>query len=337
MAGACSRRSVAGWAILTIVCLLPALPTSAAAQSAWLPFQGEASLSVAFQALEFDGHFFEDATQHDVAPSRARLGIFQVEYGLTDRLAVTARLPYIASRFTGRADEPIMVFIRERYEEFRRLHPDIAADSSLDTGNYYATFQDLTFSLRYNAVNQAVIVTPAIGVTVPSHDYRTIGEAAPGQNRLALHSGVNVGRLLDPWLPNAYVHGRYTYSFVQRLHGVRLDRSSAELEAGYAITPTVSVRALGNWMHTHGGIGFEEAAQDLLVFLSHDRMLASRYWHLGAGTTVTLTDSIDLDGAFVKTVSGADTHSGYGLNVGLTWRFLQPRPGPAPPQALMRR
>jgi hypothetical protein len=90
---------------------------------------------------------------------------------------------------------------------------------------------------------------------LPSHDCETIGEAAPGQKRLALMTGVNVRRLLDPLIPNAYVHLRYGYHFVQPFRGIGLDRSSAELEVGYALAPTVTIRAVGSWMETHGGIG----------------------------------------------------------------------------------
>jgi hypothetical protein len=296
------------------------------AQSAWVPVAGEGSVALVFQNFEFDGHFDETGTKlEDTGASRAHLGIVQVEYGLTDRLAFTAQLPYIASKFTGHDHEPIMVLIRQRYEEYRRTHPDIAADSSLDTGNYYATFQDFGLTLRYNLVNRGLTVTPVIAATIPSHHYRTIGEAGAGQDRLALHTGVNVGRLLDPLLPGAYVHGRYTYSFVQRLRGIPLDRSNAEFEVGYAITPTVSVRALANWMKSHGGIGFWEAYEDLTLFLSHDRLLSSRYWHAGGATTVSLTDSFDLDGAVLLLRAGGDTHSGIGVNVGVTWRFFTAR------------
>ena len=135
--------------------------------------------------------------------------IVHFEYGLTDRLAVTARLPYIASRYTGRPDEPLLVFIREQYEAYRRTNP--AAGLDVDTGDYYSTIQDFTLTLRYNLREGGLTVTPMIGARVPSHDYRTIGEAAAGQNLLALETGVTVGRLLDPVAPNAYVHGRYVY------------------------------------------------------------------------------------------------------------------------------
>ena len=322
-----ARQSSVGLVVLAAVAGLQfAAPLRADAQSAWTPVAGEGSVALVFQNLEFSGHFDETGSHLDgVAASRAHLGILQFEYGLTDRLAFTARLPYIASKFTGTHEEPVMILIRERYEEYRRKNPGIAVDSSLDTGSYYATFQDVGFSLRYTVLNRGVTVTPLLAGTIPSHHYRTIGEAAPGQDRLALHTGVNVGWLFAPVLPDVYFHGRYTYSFVQRFRGIPLDRSSAELEAGYAVTPTFSVRALANWMETHGGVEFGEAYEDLELFLSHDRLLDGRYWHLGGATTLSLTDSIDLDGAVLWLFSGANTHSGLGINVGVTWRFLTSR------------
>jgi hypothetical protein len=304
--------------------LLALCPAPASAQSAWLPVDGEANISLVFQHLSYGGHFEENGVKLDGAvPSRAFLGIFQFEYGLTDKLALTARLPYVASEFTGTHDEPVTTFLRDRYDEFQRANPQ-AAVSTLDTGGFYSTFQDFGVTLRYNMLDDdrsGLVITPVIGATIPSHDYRTVGEAAPGQNLFALHTGVNAGRLLDPWLPNAYVHGRYIYSFVESLVNVSMNRSLVEIEGGYAITPTVTARGLATWSHTHGGVPFSEAYKDVLLFLVHDRLLASRYWHAGGGATVSLTDSLDLDGAFVTFVSGSDTHYGHGATVGLTWRF----------------
>ena len=82
-------------------------------------------------------------------------------------------------------------------------------------------------------------------------------------------------------------------------------------------------------MRTHGGIAFEEALNDLSLFLEHDRLLASRHWHVGGGATVTLTDTLDLDAAVSTFVAGAATRYGIGVNVGLTWRFLEPRLPPS--------
>jgi hypothetical protein len=319
-----TRPGAAAMGALAIALLQLTVPPRANAQSAWLPFDGESSVSVNFQAHDYQGHYIEDGTKFEGAgPSRAFTSFFQFEYAVTDRLAVTASLPYIASKYIGSHDDALFVLIHSKYEEIRRDNADLAERLPLDTVGYNASFQDFVFTMRYNVLEKGLTVTPVVAATVPSHDYETIGEAAPGQNRLAVMTGVNVGRLLDPLAPNAYVHLRYGYSFVQPFRGVDLDRSSAELEVGYALAPTVTIRAVGNWMETHGGIGFYQAYydEDPLLFLEHDRLLASRHWRLGGGATVTLTDSLDLDAGFQTYLAGRATRYGPGLNVGLTWRF----------------
>ncbi len=40
---------------------------------------------------------------------------------------------------------------------------------------------------------------------------------------------------------------------------------------------------------------------------------------------MTLTDTLDLDASVSTFVAGAATRYGIGVNVGLTWRFLEPR------------
>jgi hypothetical protein len=322
-----AARSLAPPPAALALALILVVPAPSRAQSAWLPGGGETSISLSFQSLTFAGHFDEQGVKLDGAvPSRAYQGIFSIEYGLTDRVALAARLPYIASKFTGHDDEPVTMLLRQKYEEFRHTHPEAVA-TSLDTGDLYATFQDVGVTLRYNLFDKGgLMVTPVIGATIPTHHYRTVGEAAPGLDRRALHAGVNAGRLLDPLLPNAYLHARYVYSFVESLLDISLNRSGVELEGGYAIAPTVSVRGLATWSHTHGGIPFSRALDDGLLFLAHDRLLASRYWHVGGGITVSLTDTIDLDGGVVKFLSGSDTHYGIGATIGLTWQLRPPRP-----------
>jgi hypothetical protein len=307
--------------VLAAVIFVLAGATPAIGQSAWTPVNHELSLSFVFQQINFNGHFWSDGSKHenDVA-SRAFLGIVQADYGLTDKLAFTARLPYVASQFTG-ADDPATVEFLQYFDEVRRNTAGGEAFHSLDTGDFYSTFQDLGITLRYNARSSGLVVTPVIGVTIPSHDYRTVGEAAPGSNRVSLQMGVNAGRLLEPLLPAGYVHGRYTYSLVQRLLGVRIDHSNAEFELGYALNHLFSVRGLAAWGQVHGGLPYEETLADAPLFLEHDRLLRSNYWHVGGGATFALTDALDLDAALVSFVSGTDTHYGIGVTIGAAWRF----------------
>ena len=319
---------------LVFVVALLLWPASAQAQ-AWLPFQGEGSLSLTLQRINLSGHFDTDGSRlKGCSPSRAYSEIFEFEYGVTNKLAINARLPYIASTFTGAEDEPCNADLHQLYGELKQRQPNTSL-ASLDTGDYYSTFQDFGFGLRCNVLNRGVVVTPAVGVTIPSHHYRTVGEAAPGQDRFAFSTGVNAGALLDPWAHGAYVHAHYAYSFVQHLYGVSLNRSNAELEGGYAVTPIVSLRGLVAWQHTHGGLTYAETLDGAFgtdtqpgvpeLFLDHDRLLAARYWHIGGGATISLTDTIDLDAAVVTFPAGADSHYGVGMSVGVTWQVLTPR------------
>lgn len=323
---------------LALLCLFPAVCSA----QAWLPFKGEGTLSLIGQHIRLSGHFDTDGTRlPECAPSSAWVAIAAFEYGLTDKLAFSARLPYIASRYTGRDEDPCTAELRQLHSEFQEQSPQ-AHLTSLDTGSYYATFQDLNFGLRYNLFDRVVAVTPAIGLTIPSHNYRTVGEAAPGQKRVALHTGVSIGRLLDPLIRGAYVHAQYNYSFVQSLLDVPLNRSNAEFEAGYAVTPNLVVRGTAAWEQTHGGLAYLNVVERAFagepeLYLDHDRLLAVRYWHVGGGATVTLTDTLDLDGAVVTFLSGADSHYGNGVTLGLSWKMSAARtanPARAPSRSI---
>src|SRR5262245_48395160 len=92
-------RAVAGAALALAFQL--AASSRAAAQSAWLPFDGEASVSLTFQSLDYGGHYDETGAKREgLGAIQSFYGIAQFEYGATDRLALTARLPYITSRYT---------------------------------------------------------------------------------------------------------------------------------------------------------------------------------------------------------------------------------------------
>ena len=59
----------------------------AGAQSAWLPFAGEASVSLTFQSLNYGGHFDETGAKREgVGATQSYYGIVQFEYGLTDQV-----------------------------------------------------------------------------------------------------------------------------------------------------------------------------------------------------------------------------------------------------------
>lgn len=281
-----------------VMCCLGSQPAFA---QAWVPEKGEGSVSIILQNLTFDGHFDSSGTQVPMLPSRANSALIGVGYGITDKLALSVDLPYIATRFTG-SDAPV-------------------TDTVLDDRTYHGIVQDFRFDLRYGVLQGKLAVAPSFTLVIPSHDYKTVGEAAQGRNLREGILGVNVGRTLGPILPDAYIHGRYSYAVVEKVYGVSLNRSNVDMEFGYFLSRSLSMRALTALQRTHGGIHFPAGATTPLLLLEHDRILQNNYWHVGVGASYSLSPTVDLQGAFVKLVTGSDTHFGEGVTFGVSWSF----------------
>jgi hypothetical protein len=59
---------------------------------AWLPAQGEGSVSLLFQDMLAKNHYF-GTTPEDLGRIRAETMVLDVIYGVTDRIAVSVSLP----------------------------------------------------------------------------------------------------------------------------------------------------------------------------------------------------------------------------------------------------
>jgi hypothetical protein len=288
---------------ILIVTLVPLFLSGSLFAQAWVPEKGEGFVALGYQRIAFDGHFTDAGVRRDRRQSRSNSGVFDIQYGIADRTALSLSIPYIGSKYTG-LQEPF-------------------AATFVDDKTYHGTFQDFRFELRHNIEDKPLALTPFVALIVPSHKYQTVGEAAPGRHLVEFHTGVNAGRFLDQILPRAYVHGRYTYAFVEKDLGVPLNRSNVDLDLGYFVTSTLSVRALANWQWTHGGILFPYEADTPELFLHHDRLLRANFFHVGGGCSFSPSRTVDIDGAIVTFVSGSNTHYGTGLILGVTWYFKQ--------------
>ena len=159
------------------MCWLPGAPAFA---QAWLPQRGEGSASIIYQYLNFAGHFDSSGDKVPMLPSLAQSALFGVGYGITDRLAVSVDVPYIATRFTG-LEAPVTPTV-------------------LDNRSYHGIVQDFRIDVRYGALNGKLALAPSFTLVLPSHDYKTVGEAAQGRNLNEAILGLNIGRTLDPAL-----------------------------------------------------------------------------------------------------------------------------------------
>src|SRR5262245_27946711 len=281
---------------LMVLYLLLTLPAIVFSQ-AWTPPKEEGSMSFTYQTLASHDHLDFTGARVDIGRIRAHTLVMGFEYGLTDRLALDAELAYISSKYTSQLPE-----------------------SPHDDGAYHPTFQDAQLGLRYNVLKNPLVLTPFIGATIPTHDYETRGHSAAGRNFHEFLMGLNVGRQLGPVLPDAYFHVRYSYAVLSHFNGLNLNRSNADWEVGWIATRRCSLRFLGAWQRTQGGLDLPKDLTEENHEL-HDRVARANYLRLGGGVTFSVSRSLDVHSAYLTTVSGINTHAVGGLAIGISWRF----------------
>src|SRR5262245_61628422 len=280
-------RTIRSVGFLAIVLLF--IPSSLSAQ-AWLFPKGEGTVAISYQNVHVREHAFSKGEATDRGHSLSHILNVDVDYSVTRRLAVRIGMPYITARYHGSSP-----------------HPTVN-----DDGTYHGTFQDYSVDLRYNVSNGPVVLTPFFNAVIPSHGYEYFAHSAVGKNVHEYHVGTNVGRRLDPVLPEAYIQARYSYAFVSRVLGIAPNRSDTELQVGYFLTRRVSVVGTAQWTHTHDGVDFHceffhcGLPDDL--WPRHDQIGKASSVDAGGGTVLAATRSMEVFASFARSVSGRNTH-----------------------------
>lgn len=222
-----------------------------------------------------------------------------VDYSLTERLAVRVALQFIQGRYSGSNAHWV---VRDR--------PETAV--ALDNGNYHGSFQDFRVDVRYNASRKKLMITPFFQAILPSHAYPTLGHTAVGTAQREYRTGVNVGRRLDPILPKAYVQGRYAFGVVERVANIAPKRSYGEFQLGYFLTPRLSVQGSGVWTHSHNGIDFiYELFPNNLTdeqWLNHDRITNTHQLDVGVAANYAVNRSTMVFLGLGHSVYGVNAH-----------------------------
>ena len=272
---------------------------------AFVPPKGEGTVSVTYQNYYVTGHFDAQGRENKNGATHTNAVGIELDYALTDTIGLTVSLPFIASKYTG----PASYFVGP-FETF---------PGPLDDGSYHGAFQDARVEVRRMFVAGPVTVTPFVGLSVPTHEYETAGEAVPGRRRLEVQLGASAGASLDPVLPGVFVHVRYAYAAAQHVQGFPATRSTIDLESGRAVTSRIGLRGLVGWQIRHTGPKPPELQQD---WQNHDRFIVSSFVNLGGGVSILLPRSTELYGLWVATVAGKDGgHVSRALAVGLSWSF----------------
>jgi hypothetical protein len=268
--------------VLALICLAP----SFAWGQAWLPDEKTLSFGIVHNDIENNDHYLPNGDTIDVGHTRVFNDAFSVAYSPSDRWLMSASVPYVRARYHG-------------------THPHAGTD--IDDGRYRGTFTDLRVELHYQALEKPFAFAPFVAAVVPTHNYPTLGHAAPGRRLEEQWIGFFLGRSLDDWLPRTYIQARYSFAFVEKVIGVTHNRSNLDLEFGYFFNSQWSIRGLASWQRTHGGIDVPVPVKSRF-YPYHDQLAAGRFFEVGGGFAWAVREYASVYLLYKTSLSGADGH-----------------------------
>jgi hypothetical protein len=279
---------------------------------AWTPPRGEGAVSFMFQDQYYKYHMLP-TQKVDIGAIRARSLLVNASYGLTDKIAVSVGMPWIATKYNGSSPHPLA---------------DFSGTNAVDNGNWHAAAQDFHFDVRYNVTHnllgQGIVLTPYVAATVPSNDYVYFAHAGYGRQIKEVQTGVAAAKLFNE-PGNLLVQARYGYGVAEEVVGFRPNRSVGSVEVGYFVKPRVRLMALSSGQRTHGGIDLTRTARATLPteqFLHHDQISRENSVSVGAGVSYSLTQTVDVYGSWMKTVTQRNGHLlDRGISIGVSWSY----------------
>ena len=276
---------------------------------AFVPPRGEGNVTITYEDILARGHLLDNGKRASGAnandPVRVNTLRAEVEFGLTERVALKVAVPFVAARYGGGAPHLIGVS---------------GQSTTIDDGTYHGSFQDFRFGARMNVASRPLFITPFVEGVVPSHHYESRGHGTIGLDLRALIIGANVAGFVDI-IPGTYFHAQVSHAIVQEVAGIRPNGSRVDSEVGYFVTPRLALRFLDSFQITHDGIAFQQPGQSRDVSLNHDRLHRYNFLNLGGGLAFALNESLDVFGTASKMVWGENVHPHWGVSAGANWNF----------------
>jgi hypothetical protein len=308
-------RPIARHLAVCAAAALAAVPSPVAAQAFTAP-QGVGAVTLGWQYIENTGHWLTDGYFAARGQSATTSVAVELEYAATDRLSVSAGLPFIFARYKGALPPPSGLPVDE-------------------CQCWHSSFADLSAGLRYRLGGETWAVTPMARFGAPSHNYPYRGEAVVGKQLSELQLGVLVGGRLLELLPRATVQAGYSYAFVEKaLDDTSVNRSNAFVDFGYAASRRLYLR--GAWLlaHTHGGLRVGSPTGDPFLppgeyntparLAERDRLGKWRSMQLVGGLAWN-AGPVDVFATYTNYVWGRDAHNGWSVSTGASWYFGLPQ------------
>ena len=298
------------------------LLASIAGAQAWTPAQGEGTASVIVSDSFVQNHFLADGTQRNFGHIRTFILIQDVDYGITDKLAVDISVPFVLAAYHGATP-----------------HKALPGHEFWDNGNYHGNFQDFRVNVRYGLNKGALRIAPFFQFGVPTTDYGYFAHSATGTQQREYVFGSSFGRGLRPVLPRAFFQAQYAFVIPEAVVGVRALRSRSSWEVGYFLTRRLAVRHVGNLQIHHSGYrllcvagspancvdDFPNKTLTDKYWPHHDQIESISHLNVGGGASLVVTNSLSAFVALTTTTWGNGGHKD-SLNetFGMSWSFRAP-------------
>jgi hypothetical protein len=241
---------------LALAGLLVAAPACAQTQlAAGVPAAGHGSMALTFQhstirrrtVPELFGGGLEEFGEITL-----RSAWLELDYGLTDRVALTAWLPFKSNRYRG--DRP--------HDPFADLD-DPHGERFLDDGDFHSGWGDAGVGVRWRWRASPVAIVPFASFHVPVRDYPLYTETQAGTGQWRLDVGVNAGGRFPGRARNVYWQAGYAYSYLQRTDpddapARRVNHGVLSVEVGWLVRPDLTLRVDGSYLRTYNGLKFPD-------------------------------------------------------------------------------
>ncbi|MGH8029473.1 MAG: hypothetical protein ACREO3_06020 [Arenimonas sp.] len=134
-----------------------------------------------------------------------RTAWLHADYGLTDRLAISAWVPFKSNRYSGNFPHDPRVDLDDNHGE-----------DFLDDGRYHGSWGDWGVGLRWQWLAEPVVITPLVSFHHPMRDYPLYTETQAGTGQWRLDVGANFAGRFPRRLRNLTWEAGYAYSYMER-------------------------------------------------------------------------------------------------------------------------
>lgn len=281
-------------------------PTAPIDQSLGETAKGHGAFSIAYLQSYVDGLRISDSVIARNGKTHSHTIEFDFDWFFADHWSLHVGLPYISNKYEGPAPH-CPTSTPAPCKAVPALNPQHPESRFLDDGEYHATFQDFNLGVAWHTtVAETYLLTPALNVYLPSHDYTFFANAAVGQRLWKVEPSLELAHQFD--FSNVYYRIQYGYVLTESTLGTNVNHHRLYLELGWFLNERLSIRGFAAGKKGNGYVagtlvpltqGFTNE-----LWYHHDQISKHNYGALGAGLDYRLGERYTLSASVQRLVWG---------------------------------